>query len=440
MKKKITALLISMLWVSVSVAQTEWTLQQCLNYAIEHNIELKQQNLDVQNAEIEYNTAKNSWLPDLNVSAGQNFSFGRATLGDNISQPVNAAQTSISISTSMPLFTGFRITNQIKSSKFNLKAALEGLNRVKDNLQIQVVSLFLETLFKKEILKVYEEQIILTNKQVTKTDILVSSGKVPQSQLFEIKSQQARDELNVVVAKNDLSFSLLTLSQTLNLQINNFDIVEPYETEFVPEVTLLPIPDAIFRTAVQTKSTIKEHKYRLESAEKQLKAAQAGYYPTLSLGAGYGTSYQNIFRQENAAFTNQIRDYGSEYVGLSLNIPIFNRLQTRNQVRTAKLNIQNQSLVLDNVKLTFYKEIQQAYQSAVAAQQKFLSTQKATTAAEESFKYMQERYEIGKATVLELNEAKTKLLYSRSEQIQAKYDYIFRTKILDFYQGKNLEN
>lgn len=422
-------------------AQQKWTLRQCVDHAIQNNIELKQQSLDVKNSEINLSTSKNSRLPDLSASAGQSFNFGRSTLGSNLSESVNSARSSFGVSTSVPVFTGFRISNQIKADEFTLQASMEGLKKAKENLELQVVSLYLDVLFKKEILKVYKEQVALSALQVERTTFLVDAGKVPASQLYDIKAQLAKDELNVTIANNDLALSLLNLSQSLNLATTeHFDVEEPILDDVISGniASIIP-PDQVYQVALGIKPHIKEAEYKLESSKKNLKVAQSGYWPTLSFGAGYSTSYQTVSGQDNASFSKQIRDFGSEYLSLSLNIPIFNRFETRNRVRTANLNIENLNLALDNVRLALYKEIQQAYQSAVSAEMKYVSTGKALDAAAESFKYAQERYDIGKSTVFEYSEAQTKLLSSKSERIQSKYDFIFRSKILDFYQGKEID-
>lgn len=426
-------------------AQKRWTLRECVDYAVENNIELRQEALNVKKSEIDLNTSKNERLPDLNAGVGQSFNFGRSTLNNNVTESVNSSRTSFNISTSIPVFTGFKITNQIKVDALNLQAATEGLRKAKENLELQVVSLYLDVLFKKEILRAYHEQADLSKLQVERTEILVESGKVAASQLYDIKAQQAKDDLNVTIGVNDLALSLLNLSQSLNLpDANDFDVQEPKSEDVVTDniASVIP-PDQVYRLSLGMKPHVKEAEFKLESTKKALKVAESGYWPTLNFEAGYGTNYQYISKmpagESNKSFNKQFSDNGSEYISFSLSIPIFNRFKTRNSVRAAHLNIENQGLVLDNVKLALYKEIQQAYQSAVGAHATYVSTGKAETAAEISLKFAQERYDIGKSTAFEFSEAKTKLLASRSERIRAKYDFIFRAKILDFYQGKPID-
>ncbi|MDR1090894.1 MAG: TolC family protein [Prevotella sp.] len=431
-------------------AQKKWTLRECVDYAVENNIELRQQALNVKSSEINLSTSKNDRLPNLNAGVGQSFSFGQSQdYNTGTYQSNNAAGTDFRIGTSVPVFTGFKIPNQIKVDELNLHAATEGLRKAKENLELQVVSLYLDVLFKKEILKAYQEQADLSKLQVERTEILVESGKVPSSQLYDIKAQQAKDDLNVTVAVNDLALSLLNLSQSLNLpDASYFDIREPKSEDVVTDnLSSVVPPDQVYKLSLGVKPHVKEAEYKLESSKKNLKVAQSGYWPTLNLELSYSTGYTHVYGKEyadeaekdRARLSNQLRNNERKYIGFSLSIPIFNRFQTRNQVRSARLNIENQSLALDNVKLALYKEIQQAYQSAVGAHATYISTGKAETAAEISLQYAQERYDIGKSTAFEFSEAKTKLLTNRSERIRAKYDFIFRAKILDFYQGKPID-
>ena len=431
----------------------KWTLEECINYAIEHNIDIKQRVLQKENAAIDVNTAKMSRLPDLNAGAGQRWNFGRSNntpLGIYENQTIS--NSSLSISSNTPLFTGFKISNEIERSKLDLEAAVQNMEKAKEDLALNVASLFLQVLFNQELLKVNEEQLSLSKSQVERTEELVEVGKVPASQLFDIKAQVAKDEVSVVQAQNNLQLSLLELAQSLELErSDSFDVEIPELGDVVGDniQSILP-PANIYDNAIGFKPQVKEQELRTESAQKTLKIAQSGYMPTLSLGLGYNNGYfydytnegktyidlnGNPYAWHNESFQRQIKNNGGQYIGLNLNVPIFNKFAVRNQVRAAKLNIDNQQLILENVKKNLYKEIQTAYFNATAAQEKYRSSQKSVEASQESFRYAQERYQVGKASVFEFNEARTRFIQSQSEQIQAKYDFIFRSKILDFYNG-----
>ncbi|MDR1368540.1 MAG: TolC family protein [Dysgonamonadaceae bacterium] len=436
-----------------NAAQKVWTLERCIDHAIRNNINIKQLQVQKEGAEVDVNTAKMNRLPNLNAGIGQNWSFGRAQTSSGLYESQSLSNSSLSVSSSIPIFTGFQISNQIAKSKLDLDAAILQLERAKEDLSLNIASLYLQSLFNKELLKVSEEQLALSILQVQRTKTLVEVGKVPESQLYDIEAQAAKDEVSVIQAKNTLELSLLDLAQSLELErASFFDIEIPVIKNVVEEyMGSVQPPDVIYSSAINVKPVIKEQELRLESSEKSLKIAQSGYYPKLNLNLSYNNSYYYNYTREgdvinpedpgqsyiwhNESFSNQIKNNGGESIGLSLNIPIFNRFQVRNQVRSAKLNILNQQYVLENTKKTLYKEIQTAYLNATAAQEKFKASARAVAASTESLKYAQERYEVGKSSVFEFNEAKTKLVQSQSEQIQAKYDYIFRTKILDFYNG-----
>jgi len=440
--KKYSIIIVLLAACMAAQAQDKWTLRQCIDYAIENNIEIKQQEVKVESAKNDLSTSKNSRLPDLNASLNHQFSFGQSTdYTTNMSKMTNTSGTRFSVESSIPLFTGFKIPNETKMNELDLAAATEGLKRAKDNMELQVTSYYLDVLFKKEILKAYQEQASLSKEQIEKTEIMVNSGKVPMSQLYDIKAQLAKDELNVTTAKNNLDLSLLDLSQVLNFNtFDGFNIIDPVLGDVIAEnqSSILPASN-IYQRALVIKPHVKEAEYKVESSKKSIKVAQAGYYPKLNMSLGYGTASQRVYGVDNPSFSRQIKDNGSEYIAFSLSIPIFNRFQVRNQVRAARLSVQNNELALDNVKQALYKEIQQAYQSAVAARAKYTSTEKAYESADEAFKYAKERYDVGKSSVYEFNEAQTKLLTSKSEQIQAKYDFLFRAKILDFYSGKEID-
>ena len=456
-----TAFLIicSILCIGIYAQDTKkWTLEECINYAIEHNIDIRQRELNRQNAAIDVNTAKMSRLPNLNANVGQNWSFGRGLTEKNIYEIQTLSNTGLGISSSTPVFTGFRISNEIEKSKLDLEAAGQNLEKAKEDLALNVASLFLQALFNRELLKVNEEQLSLSNSQIERTEHLIEAGKVPESQLFDIKAQVAKDEVSVTQARNNLQLSLLELAQNLELEHNiSFDVEAPELGDvFESNIQSILPPAHIYDNAVGFKPQIKEQELRTESAKKSLKIAQSGYIPTLSLGLGYNNGYYYNYTMEgrkiensidpanpttwhNESFSNQIKNNAGQYISLNLNIPIFNRFVIRNQVKTAKLNIENQQLALENVKKTLFKEIQTAYLNAVAAQEKYRSSNKSVAASQESFKSAQERYETGKSSVFEFNEAKTKFIQSLSEEIQSKYDFIFRSKILDFYNGLQIK-
>lgn len=433
------------LFLSASFAQKQWTLRECIDYAIKNNIEIRQQEIKKQNAEISLSTAKNSRLPNLNASVGQNFNFGLANIQtinpdgtySTTYKNTSSSNSSISVGSSVSIFNGFRTSNEIKAQELNLMYILEGLAKAKDDLALNVAVYYLDILFKKEILRVYQEQEKLSALQIQRTQELKDAGKVPESQLFDMISQHATNQKNVVTASNTLNTSMLELTQALNITSpEGFEIAIPEIKNVVSENTAsIQPPNNIFANAVAIKPVVKQAEYNLKYSEKNLKIAQAAYYPELSLSLGIGTGY---YSTSGESFGQQLKNRRGENISLNLSIPIFNRFATRNSVRTARNEILNSQLLLENMKLALYKDIQQAYYNAVGAQAKYESSQKAVAAAEIAFSYMKDKYAVGKATVFEYNESQTKLISSQSDLLQAKYDYIFRAKILDFYNGKEI--
>lgn len=418
----------------------QWSLEECIRYAIENNIDLKQRELEQQSREVDLHTSKYSWLPSLNASVGENFGFGRSESKDGLIVDRNSANTTAGIQLSMPLLD-LKIPSDIAARKLDLKASFETLNKAKEDLSINVASYFLQALYNKEMLKIAELQVVLSSEQVTKTEALYNAGKVPVSQLYDMKAQLAKDEVTLTESKNNVKLALLDLAQSLELERDgeNFDVLEPETGDAVEQYmsSIIP-PDQVYDHAVGFKPQIKEQEYLLESQKKMLKVAQAGYYPKLNFSAGYSNGYYHNFGDgdyNNASFSNQLKNNGQKSIGFSLSIPIFNRFQVRNSVRSARINIHNRELMMENSKKTLYKEIQQAYYNATAAQEKYVSSDKSVDASKIAFSYAEERYGAGKSTVFEYSEAKTKYAQSLAEQTQSKYNFIFRAKILDFYNG-----
>ena len=431
-------------WAQAQDAKRLWSLEDCIRYATEHNLELKQREQEQESKKVALHTSKHSWLPSLNANVGQNFDFGRSPSKTGVIVDQNSANTSASINLSMPIFDGFQIPNDIAARKLDLKAAVETLNKAKEDLTIHVASVYLQVLYNKEIKKIAELQVALSREQIKKTEALVNSGKVPLSQLYDIKAQLANDEVTLTEAENNVQLALLDLAQSLELEQGgeSFDVMVPEIGNAVEQYmgSILP-PDHIYNQAVTIKPQIKEQTYLLESQKRMLKVAQAGYYPKLNFGASYGNGYYHYSGEgdyANLPFGDQLKNNARKTIGFSLSIPLFNRFQVRNSVRSARINIRNRELMMENTKKALYKEIQQAYYNATAAQSKYLASDKSVEANKKAFTYAEERYAAGKSTVFEFNEAKMKYAQSLSEQAQAKYNFIFRAKILDFYNGTSI--
>ncbi len=421
-------------------AQEEWDLRQCIDYAIEHNIQIRKAANAVEQSDVDVNTSKWARLPDLNGSVGQNWSWGRAEVEKftndekqtsyKVYETINASSTSFSLSTNVPLFTGFQLPNQYALAKLNLKAAVADLEKAKEDVAINVASAYLQVLFNLELSKVAAGQVTLSKEQLARLNRLYELGKTSPAEVAEAKARAAQDEMSATQADNSYRLSLLDLSQLLELPTpENFSIV-PEDTT----LTFGPLtpPDEIYMTALTYKPVIQAAELRLEGSEKNVKIAQSGYYPQLSLWANMSSRYLTPNPYD---FSKQMKDNFGQSLGFNLSVPLFNRFSTRNRVRSAKLQQLNMAFDLDQTKKTLYKEIQQAWYNAVAAESKYNSSVVAVEANEESFHLMKEKFENGKAIPTEYNESKQALMRALSDKIQAKYEYLFRTKILDFYKG-----
>lgn len=433
MKTKIIIFALTATVCLPSLAQEQWDLKKCIDYAIEHNLSIKQQEATRDQNAVELNTAKWSRLPNLNGSVGQSFSFGRGLQADNTYADRNTQNTNFSLSTNVPLFTGLQIPNNIALSKLNLKAAIEDLNKAKEDISIQVTSSYLQILFDKELSKIAHTQVELSREQLKLKEAFFKNGKASEADVYEARARVAQDEMSAVQADNNYQLALLDLSQLLELPTpEGFSIISPnVEDNF----ETLSSPEDIYTDAVLNKPGIKAAQFRLQGAAKSIRIAQSAWYPQLNFGAGLSTNYYSISGTDNASFSSQWHQNLSKYLQFTLTIPLFNRFETRNRVKNARIQQSALSWRLEESKKTLFKEIQQAYYNAIAAESKYTSSRTATESAEASFRLMSEKYANGKATATEYNEMRTNWMKATSDMVQAKYDYLFRTKILDFYKG-----
>ena len=420
-------------------AQTkQWSLRECCDYAVEHNISIKQQENQCRQQELQLSTAKNSRLPDLSGSIGQNFSFGRGLTAENTYSNTNTSSTSFGLSTSMPLFTGFRIPNEIKLNQLNLEAATADLEKAKDDIRMQVAKAYVQILYDREIADVANRQIEIDSAQVQRLEAFVDNGMAAEAELSQQKATLANSRLTATQAENNYRLSILTLTQLLELPTpEGFSVVKPNLSELTG-LDGLETPDQIYAEALGVKPEILSQQLKLKGSEHSIKIAQAANYPTLSLGGGLGTNYYTTSGFPSDKFGKQLENNFSQYISLNLNIPIFNRFQTRNNIRSARIDLENQQLQLDNTKKTLYKEIQQVYYNALNAQTKEKSSEEALLSSKDAFQLMQAKYENGKATITEFNESKNNYLKSESDLVQARYENLYQHALMEFYRGKEL--
>ena len=418
-----------------------WSLRECCDYAVEHNISIKQQQNQRRQQELTLSTSKNSRLPDLSGSVGQNFSFGRGLTAQNTYSNTNTSSTSFSLGTSMPIFTGFQIPNQIKLDQLNLEAATADLEKAKNDISMQVAQAYVQILYDMEIAEVAHRQIEIDSMQVVRLQAFVDNGKAAEAELSQQKATLANSRLTATQADNNTRLAILSLTQLLELPTpDGFAIVKPNLDELVglSGLSELVTPDQIYAEALGVKPEILSQELKLKGTEHSIKIAQAGNLPSLSLSGGLGTNYYTTSGFKSDAFGTQLKNNFSQYIGLNLNVPIFNRFQTRNNIRNARINQENQQLALENTKKTLYKDIQQVYYNALNAQSKEKSSEEALKSTKDAFQLMQAKYENGKATITEFNESKNTYLKSESDLVQARYENLYQHALIEFYRGKDL--
>ena len=442
-------------------AQKQWTLRECEDYAISNNISIKQSEVARVKQTYTLSTARNKRLPDLSATLGENLSFGRGLTELNTYENTNTSNTSLQLQTSVPLFSGFEIPENIKLSRLNLEAMTEDLEKAKNDIRMQVAQAYVQILYDQEIAAVAHRQIEIDSMQVARLTAFVNNGKASVSELSQQQSTLASSRLTATQADNKYRISVLALTQLLELPTpEGFTVVCPDMTELskLEDISILT-PDDIYAEALTFKPEIRSEQLRLQGSEHSINIAKAGYYPKLNLqgsehsiniakagyypklnfSAGLGSNYYTSSAYDSDPFGKQIKNNFSQFIGLNLNIPIFSRFQVRNSVRSARADRLNQELKLENVKKTLYKEIQQVYYNALNAVSKEESSREALVSSEDAFKLMQAKYENGKANITEFNEAKNKYLKAESDLVQARYERLYQWALIDFYRGRDLD-
>lgn len=439
--KNLTALLTGVLLLAFTgplKAQPTWDLQKCFEYAIENNLQIKRQRINTQYNENLVKQARNDKLPNLNAQFGNDFSFGRSLTYDNTYDNINSASVSGAVNTNMTLFNGMTLSNTVKQRELDLQVTLQELEKTKDDIMLSIAAEYLQILFAEEVIEVTKANIEVTKGQIERTKQLVEAGSAARGALLEIEAQLAREELQLVNNQNDVQLSYLNLYQFLDLPISeSFKIEKPKLPEIQANLTIMNAFD-VFSNAINTRPEIKAAQLRVESAMKQLDIAKGNQYPSLSFGANYYNLFNNQYTDiygDRIDFGEQLKNNSRSSLGLTLNIPIFNRFQVRNGITNSELQIEDYKFQLQTARNVLRKDIELVYTNALAALNRYISTQKAVTSMAEAFRYTEEKFNVGMINSVEYNQSKNNLTVAQSDLIQAKYEYIFRTKILDFYNG-----
>jgi outer membrane protein len=442
MKRKIFSVGFIMLFSPLFLfgQQKQWTLEECISHALQNNIQIKQQEIMTRYQTSALEQSKLNLLPTLNGSATHNYAFGRALdettyeFTDNVTVQSN----NFYVGSSMTLFHGLVNYNTIMKNKYQVLASEQDLERFRDDISMNIALAYLQILLNQELVNATAAQVELTKQQIERTRKMVDAGGLAKGNLLEIEAQAAREELQLVNLQNQLTLSVLALSQMLELpNTEDFAVAIPVIT--LSDTTVKGDPAVIYSIAEKKRPEVLSAEYQLRQAEYDLAIARGGRSPRLSLAANMGTAYSDNrvhpVTLEKYSFKDQLNDNLNYGLGFSLSVPIFNGWQVNTGIRNSRLGIENSKYALENTKKQLYKTIQQAFTDATGALKKYYASQKAVASMEEAYRYSEQKFSIGMLTAVEYNQAKTQLLNAQSEMSQAKYEYVFKTKVLDFYRG-----
>jgi Outer membrane protein len=437
MKKSFKLLILLLLLAPLSVsAQQRWSLQKCVEYAWENNLSIKQQELNIEQSENNLQQSKLNYIPSVNTSASHSMNWGRSVnMNDlQIIQNKLSENTSASVRASVNLFEGFAKSNEIKSNNIVRDISVQEVDRLKNNISIEISRSYLQILLSKEIVKSAQESLNSVEAQVDRTKKMVEQGSVAYSSLLEIEAQLASEKVQLVNAKNQHSTALLALMQLLDLEYSviSFDIEDINVDLMVKDFHGESI-EQLFETSTVLPQ-IKISELSLQNSNIQLNMAKGRAMPTLSFSAGFGTSYSNLDMQ-NRTFFEQFKDNRNPSMSFSLSIPIFSSHQIRTGIKNAKLAVQKAEIDVRSSRQLLYKEIQQSSNDASASYERYRASETNVKAMQESFRYVQEKFELGVLNATDYTVARTNLFKATSDYHQSKYQYVFQLKILDFYRG-----
>ena len=472
MKKFLLLIACSML-ISIVEAQQIWTLEKCVEYALSNNIQVKQQMLLVKSGQATVLQEQLNTLPSLNGFAMHGYNWGKTVDRYTNDFATKRVQTdNFYLSSSLTLFDGFQKINRIRQSKMDLQAANYDNDKFMDDITLGIATGYLQILFYKELLKTAENQLAATDLQVARLQKLVNAGALAEGDLYNIQAQRATENVQLVDARNSLDLAYLTLVQMLDLPTTDGFNIEVPDLELGAQPSITALPEQVYDYALENQPMIKSAEYRLKSSEYTLDQARGSVMPSLSMQGSLGTGYSgaasevidkyvlngekeiigavdipNIGTQQvytlgfdpvwkDNTFSDQVSDNINKSLSFNLSIPLFNGWASRTAISKAKLNVENTKYALDLKKLELRKTIQQAYADAKAALNKYTSSITGVEAARESFRYAEQKFTLGSMNSVDYNNSKINFEKAESNLLQAKFEFIFKTTVLDFYMGK----
>ena len=431
--------------ISSGLAQKTWTLEECIQYALDNNIQIKRQELQTELTKNNLQQSNFQVLPNLNGSMSHRWDFGR-----NINPITNEISTNASmsdgfgLSSSVTLFNGFQTLNSIKQNRYLQEKSLQDFKKAQNDISLQIATAFLQILFSEEALNIAQSQLDVTALQLEKTKRLVEVGSKAKGDLLQIQAQEASEKFNVVNAKNNLNIANLTLIQLLEIKtLEGFKTSRPDSVPMNYNNALTSVDD-IYKEAEAKLPQIKSAEFSLKSAEKGLDISRGQMSPRLSLSGSLGSRYSDANKMSDPitgkptstySFNTQIKSNSYQSIGFDLSIPIFNNFQTNYSISNSKIRVKDSQYSLEQTKKSLYAEIQKAHSDALGALEKYNAANEAVLSNQEAFKYTQQKYDVGVVSSVDFNVAKNNLTKAKSDLIQAKYQYVFNIKVLDFYRG-----
>jgi len=451
MKKLMLIALFTMSSLSVFAQQEPWTLEQCVNYALENNISIQRNQLDVESAAVQTKAAKGNFLPNLNAGVNQSFSFGLNPGSTGLATQNNRSNTGFNIGSSTTLFNGFRNSSEYKKAKLGNEVSQLALEKMENDISLNVVNAYLAILFNRENLEVAKIQADISRDQVKRISELFEAGSAPKGDLYEIEATLANDLQNLISVENSLNLARLTLAQTLQIPYENFDVAD-IDIE-APPVALLDQEGSsqVYERALQIMPEIKQAELSYESTNYDLKIAKSGFMPSLNFNLGASTGYFYSYADApidpftnlpissdvwNPSFGDQFKDNRNYSISFGMNIPIFNRNQNKAAVKRAKLNQERSELALAEQKQNLYQSIESAFLDAQAAIKTFDAAKLSLKFQLEAFRNAEERFDLGVLTSYDFNLSRNGLVNAQATLIRSKFDYIFKMKLLRFYYGE----
>lgn len=420
-----------------SFAQKKWTLKECINHVIENNISVKQAQNNLLINDQDITAAKGQFLPGAGLSFSQNLNVGNVELfeGNFIDRTFHSSNVGLNLS--QTVFNGFRNINTYKQSLVNKEASKLELSRIKDDVSLNVVNAYLNVLFNKENLQIAKTQVYFSVNQIKQVSALVEAGVQPQANIYDAEATYSSDEQLFTVAQNNYDLAILSLSQLLQVPYKGFEVESLLISDPSEELIYNDI-DTVLNFALLNRTEIKIAEKNQESAALSTDISKSGYYPSISFGYGFNTGANFSNLSESNSFFQQINDNKGHGFNLNITVPLFSRFQNKTAVAKSKIQEDNAKLNLDKTKLDLESNIQRAYTDAQAAMKTFIASNKSLEARQLSFDNARERYDIGALNAFELDQNRVQLVNAEANLIKAKFDFIFKTKVLDFYMGKPL--